>query len=308
MFHTSDVSHFITGFAWANRYAWAAHELHVNCRSEPTLHRTCVDQLPRKNMTWCILMYNGYGFGLSQSFTVCTTGTILFVWKLLDLDNIRFIFSILGYFRFFKWSFIQDLLQICHTSLHRHRPIRPIRHLGFTVSPCFTMVPFAEAHLRFGHLLENLPLLLMWSDYCWCMLMWSHMTHMTHVILIYFDMILWFRTRCHEVSSSSSSSISSSSPSSKSSWPRVQLGSAQPGKSETHNLLVERRNGLILLCLGTKPSCDQHQMFQPVILSPYPQTNILSSAPRHLQLQVLHRLPEKEDLCQGNQRTRHVLA
>ena len=104
MFHTSDVSHFITGFAWANRYAWAAHELHVNCRSEPTLHRTCVDQLPRKNMTWCILMYNGYGFGLSQSFTVCTTGTKLFVWKLLDLDNIRFIFSILGYFRFFKWS------------------------------------------------------------------------------------------------------------------------------------------------------------------------------------------------------------
>lgn len=49
-------------------------------------------------------------------------------------------------------------------------------------------------------------------------------------------------------------------------------------------------------------------MFQPVILSPYPQTNILSSAPRHLQLQVLHRLPDKEDLCQGNQRTRHVLA
>ena len=175
MFHTSDVSHFITGFAWANRYAWAAHELHVNCRSEPTLHRTCVDQLPRKNMTWCILMYNGYGFGLSQSFTVCTTGTILFVWKLLDLDNIRFIFSILGYFRFFKWS----SFRICS------KFVIPV----FTVTVQF--VQFVTLVSRFHHvspwshsLRPTWDSAISWKtchfcwcdltivDVCWCDLIW----------------------------------------------------------------------------------------------------------------------------------------
>ena len=28
------------------------HELHMSCGSEPTIHRTCAEHLPRKNVTW----------------------------------------------------------------------------------------------------------------------------------------------------------------------------------------------------------------------------------------------------------------